>query len=96
MQRADDVAVDIQRRKLPTFEGLGKILDCRADVAYGIFQVRLEVGAADNALLRLDVDQDERPILKGADLGDDRAAHRNRHRADSDAFEGKFLREVPY
>jgi len=44
------------------------------EVAHRTLEIRLEVAAADDAFLGVEVDQDERPAIEPADLGDDRDA----------------------
>ena len=53
----------------------------RHDVAHGLLQIGLEIAAADDAFLGLEIDQDQRPSIEQADLGHDRAAQRHEHRA---------------
>ena len=78
LQRVHAAAEGVDRRQRRVGQALGGGLDGRHDVACGAKDVRLEVGAADDALVRAQVDQDERPLGEAADyrVADDRAAQR--------------------
>jgi len=43
------------------------------EVAHRALEIRFEIAAPDDALLGVQVDQGERPVIEEADLGDDRA-----------------------
>jgi hypothetical protein len=51
---------------------LGQITDRRHEVAGGLLE-RLEIAAADDALLGLKIDQDDRPVVEQPDLRDHRS-----------------------
>ena len=50
------------------------------DRARGGLQIRLQIAAADDAFLGLDIDQDDRPLIEQADFRHDRTAQRHDHR----------------
>ena len=90
------VALEIvQRRERFARLRRRKIVDHRNDRARRILQIRLEIAAPDHALVGLKVDQDQRPVLEQADLGDDGPPQRHADRANLDRFEGELLEHGP-
>ena len=67
VQRLARGVIQLERRQLPALEHLAHVVQCRHEVAHRLDGVGLEVGAADDAFLGLQVDQDDRPVREGGD-----------------------------
>src|SRR4051794_23344410 len=82
----------INRSDRPSYATGGELLDDRNDSSDGMSQIRFEVASTDNPLFGLQIDQDQWPPVKEADLRHDRSAKRdddgsNRHRPQCERFE---------
>jgi len=72
MQRLAARFEELERREPAAFERLAQVMNRGDQVAHCLGEVWLEVGAPDDALIGVEIDQDQRPIGKRRDPRDDR------------------------
>ena len=85
----------LDRRHRPAGEQLAQIVQHRHEVAHRPRQIGLEVAAAGDALLGLEVDQDQRPVGDGGDPRHDRPLQPEQHRPRADAPQRQRLHDRP-
>src|SRR5262249_7890047 len=91
MKRSDPSAIGVERCDRLTLRRIREILDRRDDVAHRLLQLRLEVAVADDALVGIEVYQDDRPVAKEAHLGNNRASQWHDHRSCADTLKGQAI-----
>ena len=68
LKRGDPFPEEVEGSNFLTPENPGQVLDRRNQVACGRLEVRFEVAAPDDPLFRIEVDEDNRPIIERPDL----------------------------
>ena len=79
--------VEIQWRNAVALQHVAEIVKGRHQVPHRLGHVGLEIGAPDDALLGLEIDQDQGPIRDGRDARDNRAFQLQYHRPRGEALE---------
>ena len=70
-------------------------MDSRNDVARGVLEIRLKIAPSDDALLGIEVYQNQGPVLEQADLGDDRPPQGYQDGAGINRLQRQFLEHGP-
>src|SRR5262245_47292757 len=91
MKCPDPSAIGVKWCDLLARRRIREILDRRDDVAHRLLQIRLEVAVADDTLVGIEVYQDDRPVAKKTDLGNNRASQWHDHGPSADILQGQAI-----
>ena len=91
--------IHLGRRHRLAFEQRAEVANDRKQILDGSSVVRSDIGAAGNAFLGFQVDQNQRPVGDRHDTGDDRAAQLQHHGTGADRSKCEFVllhRPLPF
>src|SRR5262249_13798913 len=91
MKRSDPSAIGVERCDRLTLRRIREILDRRDDVPHRLLQIWFEVAVADDALVGIEVYQDDRPVAKETYLGNNRASQWHDHGPCADALQRQAI-----
>src|SRR4029453_12484132 len=83
MKRSDSSPIRVERRQGLALRGFGEILDRRNDVTHRLLDVGLQIAMPHNSCVGIEINQNQGPVLKQANLRDDGPLKGHNHRARS-------------
>src|SRR6266516_2040661 len=90
MQRADRSAITVERRQRLAFRSFGEVLDRGNNVTRGLLEIRLEVAVPHYPFVGVEVNQNQRPVLKQANFRDNRPLQGHNDRSCSNTLESEL------
>jgi len=87
VQRLTRNGEQLDRRHRTTVQHFTEIVQRRDQILHRFGRVRLQVAASDDALARVEIDENERPVGEGADARNDRSFKLEHDRPRRDALE---------
>src|SRR5262249_4012803 len=90
MKRSDSSTIRVERRQGLALRGFGEILDRRNDVTHRLLEVGLQIAMPHNSFVGIEINQNQGPGLKQANLRDDGPLQGHHDRPRSNALKSQL------